>query len=330
MQIRNLIIPFFLILAGACVGSHPDPLADIQPDSVHVSEVYRIMHEYGRIDSTKRQALIDSDSIEVAAFMAVVADSPITPDKLLGWSWSLPVQVFTPDVDSVFVHSGNELSKTIGTVTARLRASGIDVPQRRYATVAWGRHESMMFVDSVMLIALNHYLGATYKGYSSFPLYMQLVKEQRFIPYDIAEAITATRYPYQPTEAPTALSRMLYEGAIVTVRKAAVPGASEQDALAYLPEQLNYLKDEEAALWQKIVSDGLLYDTSPATTDRLVLPAPNTTLLSPGCPGRAGRYIGWRIVESYLKRHPGTTLDKILSPSFYNSSNTLAEAGYRP
>ena len=45
-------------------------------------------------------------------------------------------------------------------------------------------------------------------------------------------------------------------------------------------------------------------------------------------PGRVGRFIGYRIVQAYLTRHPETKLNELLSPTFYTSSMTLPDSGY--
>ncbi len=299
------------------------------PDSIHVADVYRIMYDYGRADSSARAGLIGADTAETMAFMKVVAESPVTQERIQGWSWSLPVLIFTPAVDSVY-NNTESLSTAIGNVLARMRQQGINLPERRYAAVVWGRYESVMFVDSVMLVAMNHYLGAEYDGYSHFPLYMRLVKEPKLMPYDIAEALVATEMPYEGGDNATALSRMIYEGALTVAKIRAVDGGNHQDALGYRPEQLRFLETEEANLWRSLVSQGLLYDTSRTTVRKLVDPAPNTSLLDNRCPGRAGRYIGFRIVEAYLDKHPEATLPFLLSPEFYNSSSVLEQAHYEP
>jgi hypothetical protein len=96
------------------------------------------------------------------------------------------------------------------------------------------------------------------------------------------------------------------------------------------PEQLKWFGDNEAKVWRALAAGRLLYETSGFKIDRIMLPAPSTDLVNPNAPGRAGRYVGYRIVQAYRKRHPEATLEQLLSPSFYNGENTLSEAGYNP
>lgn len=294
-----------------------------------VADLYHTFWHYHSTDSATRAGMIAADSVEVAAMLKVISD--IAPDSLLlqAWCGSLPVAVFSPAADSIYPDV-SMVERNLGAILARSREEGLDIPERRYAAVVWGKYETMMFVDSVMLIALNHYLGAEYDGYSHFPLYMRLTKEPSMLPYDIAEAIIGTSYPYESDEQSNVLQRMLYEGALAVAKQRAVPQATLDGILGYRPEQTAFVQDEERNLWQALVGRELLYDTSEATVSRLFDPAPNTPVLDNRCPGRVGRYLGYRIVQSYLEKHPDATLPYLLSPEFYKSSQTLAEADYRP
>lgn len=315
-----------MLLGWGCGGRTPQTPP---PDSVYVADVYRTLYVYGHADSTERRALAAKDTAEVRAFMSVVGETPVTDLRLQAWSWALPTLLFTPAVDSIYPEGSRPVALALGNILARMRQQGLGLSPRRYAAVVWGRMESVLFVDSVMLIALNHYLGAEYDGYSHFPLYMRLTKEPALMPYDLAEAIIATDHPYANTEG-TLLQRMLYEGALTEAKIRAVDGGNIAGAMGYRPEQMAFITENEPELWRKTVADGLLYDTSQANIDKLVAPAPNSSLVDVRCPGRLGRYLGYRIVQSYLRANPDASLEYLLSPAFYNSPDVLAASGYNP
>ncbi len=331
MKITKYVIPAVLAAVVALVascGGH-ETGSEVYPP-VHVADIYRAMDEYRDADSTRRTEIAATDTAELAAFFSVVAGEAPSPDVLEVWSHSLPVAVFTPAVDSVFADT-DTLARAIGTITGRAAARGLNIPERRYAAVVYGRRQAILFVDSVMLIALNHYLGQEYEGYSHWPVYMRFSKAPQYMPYDIAEALVATEYPYAGGDNATALARMLYEGALIAAKLELVGcDAEPMYALGYRPEQYRFLTDEEASLWNTAVGHRLIFDTSATTASQLVDPAPATRLLDERAPGRAGRYLGWRIVESYRRTHPEATLPFLLSPEFYTSHSVLREAGYSP
>ena len=74
----------------------------------------------------------------------------------------------------------------------------------------------------------------------------------------------------------------------------------------------------------------MVFDKSEATVERLLYPAPFTNVLSGETPGRAGRYIGYKIVRSYVDGHRDTKLSDLLSPAFYGKVNPLTYIHYNP
>lgn len=287
---------FFFILLPVLLSACAKPDAYSEDYAVEVAEVYHLVSDTAQMPTP-----------EVETFLRVVGYP--SADE---WSKSRAAAVFTPDVDSVFP-SGANLGIIIGNILERAKDEGLQIPQRSYAAVVYGRPESIMFADSVMLIALNHYLGADYPGYSHLPYYMRSGKTPERMPYDIAEALTATSYPYVGVDKPTLLSRMLYQGALTEAKMRLVPGAKLTDALGYSEEELDYLQKNEKALWESLVASRLLYDTSAATADRMLAPAPSVGITTPAAPGRAGRYIGYTLVRRYLDKNPQASMPELLA-----------------
>lgn len=293
-----------------------------------VIPVYAYMRDYFAKDSARADAIYQRDSAEINAFMRTVSELKVDNELIEGWAASQAVAMFTPAVDSVFTDSAY-VGRTLGHILGSARDAGLQLPHRRYATVVYGRPESILFVDSVMLIALNHYLGADFEAYSHWPAYRRAAKTPENLPYDMAEALVATRYPYQASaEQATLLSRMLYEGTLAHLKEQIVPKGNAAAALGYTDDEYRRLIENESALWQAIISEQLLYDTSEITIDRLTAPSPATTIGNISAPGRVARFIGYRIVEAYLKKHPGVRAADMLDPAVYNASSTLPDSQY--
>ena len=312
------------LLAAGCTRPKPETIRE------PVADLSSLMRDYGTLPPKVRQDSLNAYLPEISAFMKVVSGEPVTDSMLEAWSASPVVTRFTATVDSVFP-TLEPLESDLGFILDSGRRHGLDLPCRRYAAVTYGRPEAVLFVDSVMLVALNHFLGPEFPGYSRWPVYRRTEKSPENLPYALSEAMIATRYPYQATpEESTLLSRMLYEGALAAAKLATVPDATVQGVLGYDAADLSLLTEREGELWRQIIAAGLLYDTSTMTSARFTEPSPGITVLPSAWPARAGRFIGYRIVSSYIKKHPDATLPQLLSPSFYNSSQTLAQASYRP
>lgn len=243
------------------------------------------------------------------------------------WIASAPITVFAPAVATSGIRT-EDIASQLGSILGNAKALGLDINQKGYATAIWGKPQSIIFCDSIMLIGLNHYLGENYEGYSSFEAYRRAVKKPEMIPYDIAEALVATKYPYEAPDNQKVINRLVYEGILTEAKMRLVPDANLADALGYDEQQLQWLEEHEGQIWEKLVSTKTIFDSSETTADRLVLPTPSCPIISAETPGRAGRFIGYKIVESYLKANKDASLSDLLKGDFYKSSNPLISAEY--
>lgn len=324
MKIRS-ILPSLILLGAIFTACRHDSTP--QP----VNALYRPLAHASQMTDSSLDSLIAASGPELSAmFGYLYGDTAPDAATLRTWSTGPAVAIFGPAVDSVFPDV-TPIERQLGYILDRAADEQLGLPQRHYAAVVWGNLKSMVTTDSVMLIALNHYLGEDYEGYNNrlWPAYKRIEKTPARMPYDIAEALVATQYPYDGGDNPTALSRMLYEGALATARLRLVEGATPASALGYTNEQWQWFEENERLLWDAVVSRNLLYDTNPLTISQLVDPAPATSIIEPYVPPRAGRYIGYRIIESYLK-HNDATLPELLSPAIYDDNATLQQARYNP
>lgn len=321
------LLPALLPVLCVAVSCRREVVVTPQP----ITALYDSVARFAGMDSLQRASFMHSDSSALAAMFGYLGADSLNEADLLAWSGSLPVTVFTPAVDSVFpTLDGVEL--VLGRILERAASDSLDIPRRSYAAVVWGNRKSIVMVDapgdSVMLIALNHYLGADYPGYAHWPVYMRLDKTPARLPYDLAEALVADRWPYRPAADATVLSRIVYEGALTLAKIRLVPDGDMSGALGYTQTQLEWLSDNEHAIWLKMIDSRLLYDTSAITAERLVSPSPATSVVSPDTPGRVGRYIGYRIICAYMRQNSDKTLREMLSPEFYNDPAVLVQAAY--
>lgn len=319
---KKIVCAIFLI-ATLLGCSRAKESADPQP----IVPLYRVIAEFGQLDQTVRDSIMSADSAEIRAMTEVLGIDSVTDDDLMRLSQSMPVTVFTPPTDSVFPTLA-PVEEALGTILARAADLGLDLPQRTYAAVVWGNRRSIVFNGDVMLIALNHYLGTNYPGYEHWPVYMRIDKKPERLPYDMAEAMVASRHPYEGGDGATVLSRLIYEGVLTAAKMELVPDARLGEALGYNEAELEWLDKNQNEIWMSLIEQNLLYDTSEMTADRLVAPAPATAIISSSTPRRAGRYIGYRIVSEYMRHHSDMSLADILKPQFYTDQNVLIESGY--
>ena len=300
-------------------------------NDIEIKRLDRIVEQYKDMDSTSRAALRDSLASELTALMQILeVDSTATDEALMRWSESMPVTMFTPAAESVFPAT-DSLSHAVTAALSMARRKGLDLPQYKYAAVVWGREKSIIIYDSVMFIALNHYLGKDHEAYDHWPEYMRVLKRPDMLPYDVIESELALKYPYISEDGNgTVLSHILYDGAMSYIKMQLMEDADECNALGFTADQLEDIRKNESFIWQRLAAGRMLYSSDSGILSKLLDPAPRSSLISPDAPGRAVRYTGYRIVCQYMERYPDTRLTELLSPEFYNSRHTLHKAAYTP
>lgn len=262
-----------------CGSPGNNKTATFTPEKVHRldSYAYRLGVMPDSTPETDKEAMTPG----IAAIDSMLAYTGNPQASFASYCKSPAVKIFTPDVEHVYPNL-DKLESTLGHITAIAGIEFIEIPRRTYFSIISPYSQSIFLSDSVALIALNHYLGADYIGYAGrFEPYRLRDKTPERLPYDIAEAIVASAYPYAPPTAQdaTALSRMLYEGALLNAVMALVPDADTSEALSLTAEQLKWLNDNEGRIWNALIGNDLLYSTSPVDATRLVSPAPATAIL---------------------------------------------------
>lgn len=288
--------------------------------------LYRDVARFGSMTGDEKHQFLMSDSAELNTLTEYLGLGEADESTLARLAGSEAMKVFAPAVDSVFPTLKN-LSGAIDYIIRNGNALNLGLPRRHYAAVVWGNSKSIVLTDSCALIALNHFLGSNYAGYTGWPAYIRDTKTPGQIPYALCEALVATSFPYNGREEPTVLSRMVYEGVLTLAKLRMVHDAGTADALGYTAEQMKWLDKNATWIWQSLVGQDLLYSTSVEVADRLMSPSPATSILAPDCPGRAGRYLGLRIA-----RHAVDTkrleLRMMLQPEFYNNPSLLIETQF--
>ncbi len=311
-----ILLPLLLLLQSSCNN------AISQHSPAKVSNVYELVYRYPDLLQEERWASYESENVAVGAYARTFGIETVSDSLLLTIANTDAVRVFTPDAKAVYGDDCQALAATLGMILDN--ASGqFELPERYYAAVVYGLPESILFVDSVMLVALNHYLGADYPGYSHLPAFLRASKTPAVMPYDLAEALLGNQYPYCRTDNSTLLSRMLYEGVLAHAKQMLVDGATAAAVLGYDEDSYKSLLNSEKDIWRGLVEQQLLYDTSPSTMRRLILPMPSSTIGTMQVDGRVGRFIGYRILESYLREHQDAQLRELLNQEFYNSNEAL-------
>ena len=186
------------------------------------------------------------------------------------------------------------------------------------------RYREKVFVsDTIVLIALDNYLGADHKFYSNISDYLTQNCEREQIVVDLAEEY-AKKYAYQ-TSRKTLLEEMIYYGKLHYFKDVMVPFKSDAQKIGYTQDQLDWAESNEGQIWRYFVERELLFSTDSSLPSRFINPSPFSKFyleLDNESPGRLGQYIGWQIVRKYIKDNDVSLMDMMQTEAKQIFDNT--------
>jgi hypothetical protein len=183
-------------------------------------------------------------------------------------------------------------------------------------TCITGFNNSIITGDSVLAIGLDRYLGQDCKYYPQLQLYKY--QTEKMNPWNIvpdcmyAWASSEWIYNSMGYNPDNVLAEMIHEGKLLYFVKCMVPDIKDNLIFGFSTGQMKFCLDNENQMWQYLVENNLLFSTDQLTRRKLLGEAPFTSYFSKESPGRAAVWIGFRIVESYMKKAKNESLESLL------------------
>lgn len=186
------------------------------------------------------------------------------------------------------------------------------------------------FADSVLIIALDMYLGSDYKYYKEMlglPLYVQKRFRKDFILPDCMRAIAETVVD-NSKENKNFLDYIIYQGKLLYFMDATLPETADSLKMYYSPSQMKWCEDNESNMWSFIIDKKLLYSTETSMISKLCADGPFTAVFSKESPSRTGIWIGWQIVRKYMAENSKVTMTELFQNQ--DSQDILTQSKYKP
>lgn len=205
----------------------------------------------------------------------------------------------------------------------------MDIP-RVYSYISGGDYENpVQLADSVLIIALDTYLGSDFKPYLSDGI--SLYKTQRMTADHIVPDCMRSfvnRLTPSNMSANTFLDQIIDAGKRLYFLDAFIPGIAGNLKMNYTMEQYTWISKNESHVWSAIIENRMLYSSDGQTLRVFLADGPFTPAFGKESPPRLGEWIGWQIVKSYMNNHPDITLQQLLQK--IESQEILTQSGYKP
>ncbi|MCA0133296.1 gliding motility lipoprotein GldB [Winogradskyella alexanderae] len=187
--------------------------------------------------------------------------------------------------------------------------------------------DKTIVTDSIVLIALDNFLGEEHEFYQNIPRYIASNLNKSQISVDVARGY-GKNYVYQSARK-TFLDEMIYHGKLLHFKDKMIPFKTDAEKIGYTEEQISWAEANESQIWSYFVEKELLYSTDSKLPSRFIMDAPFSKFyleLDRESPGRLGQYIGWQIVRAYAER----TNEPILSIMQQDPEEIFRESKFKP
>jgi hypothetical protein len=192
-----------------------------------------------------------------------------------------------------------------------------------------GFNYSVISDSGLLGIGLDKYLGPDEEYYSRYGIYnyLRMNMHPDKIPSDCMRLWAETEFAYNDS-VNNLLSHLIYEGKIMAFVRAVLPDDPDSLLWGFSGPQMEFCIKNEKQMWTYLVEYKQLFLTDRFTIDKYTLEGPFTSEFSKESPGRAAVWIGYRIVEKYMKKNRKLSLGDLMKENDYQKILNLS--GYNP
>ena len=204
-----------------------------------------------------------------------------------------------------------------------------DFSPPKIITVITGLEGDLYVSDSLVIIGLDYFLGSKAKYKPNMYEYMLRRYQKNFIVPSVMLLYGIDgRFNKISMEDKTVLADMIAYGKAYYFAKQMMPCVADSVFIAYTREEISGSRKNEGLIWYRFVEDQILYETSHQVKQKYIDERPKTIEVGEKCPGRIGTWVGWQIVNAYMKRYPDTTLPQLMAlPS---ADKIFKDSRYKP
>jgi len=192
-----------------------------------------------------------------------------------------------------------------------------------------GLNQSVVMAENLISVSIDNYLGEKYPLYEQLGIYNYLAQNMRRekVASDYIIVWLSDKFPYF-SEQDRLLDEMIYKGKILYLASLLMENETDENLIGYTPEQWKWSKTYEKDMWQTMVEEKILFSNDFNLRKKVLEDAPFTQPFTQESPGRAGIFVGYRIVESYMNKNENISPLQLMQNA--DAQNILEKSGYRP
>lgn len=194
-------------------------------------------------------------------------------------------------------------------------------------TIITGLNNDLYVSDSLIVIGLDFFLGPKGTYIPNIPNYVIKRYQKQYL-VSIVVSLISQKYNQVNMLDKSLLAEMIYYGKSYEFVKTMMPCTNDTIILGYDKQEVIDCDIYESVIWANFVQNNLLFKTDHFTVNKFVGESPKTYEIGDKCPGRIGRWVGWRIIQKYRKENEAVKIQDLMKN---NDAKKIFEASkYKP
>jgi len=334
------ILPFFFFILFLSASCGSDPL-DVDTSSVTVDpvKVQRLDEDFFNLDTSR----LVSGVSDIRKKYGIITDcflnnvicytSPDSADCYYTLATFLTDHSMTGTWEACTTKFADGFAFLEADLTTAYTYFLAHFPDRRLPKGVFmmvsGFNYNYISCEGYYAIGMDWFLGKDniyYQGLN-WPMYQRRKMEPEYMSAGFVRSWMLNEFPFN-SEKNDVINRIVYEGKIIYLQKALLRETPDTIITGFSQVQLDWCEANEAEMWAKMIEDNTVYSENEEDLNHLTVDAPFTPGFPKESPGRAGVWLGMRIVEAYMDRFPETTLEELMEMS--DGQLLLTQSKYKP
>ena len=274
--------------------------------------------------------------ISIGYFSASPSNTPYLAQDLFRLYANPDLRKFYNQSQEAAFFGGDALEKELKEAFTKIQEEfpGVKTPKIRtvfsgFGGIGGGEYtaQNLVVSDSLIIVGLDYFMGTRglYKAPNVYEYQLRKLEPQALVAQIILQY---SAYLIKQTDNDVSLlSDMIWYGKGYVFTKTILPSVPDSLLFGYTQQEIAETNAFQKEVWEHFIDRKLLFSTDKAVKSKYLDERPKTTEIGPACPGGIGRWLGWRIVDSYWKQKPKTTLAKILTDP--EANRLFLDSSYR-
>ena len=191
-----------------------------------------------------------------------------------------------------------------------------------------GFNSTVIYYEDMLGVGVDMYLGSDYPYYNQVVYdYQKTTMQKEYVVRDVMSMYLAYNIAYN-SKYNRLLEQMIFRGKQLFLLSQLLPDAPAWQVIGYTEEQWAWCEHYERAIWNRIMEKRDLFKTESMLINSYMNEGPFTAEISQESPGRLGLWIGWRIVDSYMRNNENITIQELINEG--DAQKILEQSFYKP